>query len=292
LRFGSIPVMTELQLIHRGKVRDVYTYGQDLLLVASDRLSAFDVILPDLIPGKGVTLTQMSRYWFEALPKSIPNHVISFAVPADLNKPEWEGRVTRCRRTQPMMIECVVRGYLAGSAWIDYQKSGCVQGFVLPKGLRESERLPEPLFTPSTKAQEGHDEPLTEPQARSLVGDANYELLRGHSLHIYRWAHEHALKNGIIIADTKFEFGQVAQEVFLIDELLTPDSSRFWPAQHYEPGRGQASFDKQYVRDYLLGLKDWNRQPPGPSLPKEIILGTQAKYAEAYEKITGMKISW
>jgi phosphoribosylaminoimidazole-succinocarboxamide synthase len=283
--------MPELELIHRGKVREVYSYGSDLLLVASDRISAFDVILPDPIPGKGTTLTQMSRYWFEALPQSIPHHVISFEVPAGLDKPEWKGRITHCRRTKPMIIECVVRGYLAGSGWNDYRKTGKVQGFDLPSGLRESDRLPEALFTPSTKAQEGHDEPLTEIQARQVVGDSTYEVLKERSLQIYRWAHEHALKRGIIIADTKFEFGAVGDEVLLIDELLTPDSSRFWPAEAYEPGRGQTSFDKQYVRDYLLGLKDWNRQPPGPPLPPEIIRGTQAKYLEAYEKITGQKLS-
>jgi len=287
-----MPWMSELELIHRGKVRDVYAYGSDLLLVASDRLSAFDVILPDPIPGKGINLTQMSRYWFEALHVSIPSHVLSFEVPVGLEKPEWKGRITHCRRTKPMAIECVVRGYLAGSGWNNYQKTGKVQGFALPVGMKESERLPEALFTPSTKAQEGHDEPLTEEGARQLVGDAMYELLKERSLRIYRWAHEHALERGIIIADTKFEFGMVGEEVLLIDELLTPDSSRFWPTENYGPGRGQASFDKQYVRDYLLGLKDWNRQPPGPVLPADIIRGTQAKYLEAYEKITGKKLDW
>ncbi|MDZ4787746.1 MAG: phosphoribosylaminoimidazolesuccinocarboxamide synthase [Blastochloris sp.] len=282
--------MSDVTLVHSGKVRDVYAYGKDLLLVASDRISAFDVILPDLIPQKGITLTQISRYWFSELPETIQSHVISFEVPEDLNKPEWCGRITHCHRTLPMTIECVVRGYLTGSAWKEYQQTGCVQGFNLPKGLRESEQLPQPLFTPSTKAQEGHDEPLTENEARDVVGDDAYELLREQSLTIYAWAHKHALERGIIIADTKFEFGRLGDDLILIDELLTPDSSRFWPASDYAVGRAQASFDKQYVRDYLLGLTDWNRQAPGPSLPQEIIEGTQAKYLEAYERVTGEKL--
>ncbi|NJK92816.1 MAG: phosphoribosylaminoimidazolesuccinocarboxamide synthase [Blastochloris sp.] len=286
--------MAEPRLIHSGKVRDVYAYGEELLLVASDRLSAFDVILPDLIPGKGIALTQMSRYWFEALSDEMAHHVISFELTDELKetKPEWKGRTTRCRRSEPMPMECVVRGYLAGSGWKDYEQSGSVQGHALPLGMKESDRLPEPLFTPSTKAKEGHDEPLTEEQARRLVGDRDYELLRDRSLWIYRWAHERARERGIIIADTKFEFGRCGAEILLIDELLTPDSSRFWPLDDYEPGRAQASYDKQYVRDYLLGLKDWNRQPPGPSLSAELIAGTQARYGEAYERITGGRVWW
>lgn len=278
----------ELELIHRGKVREVYAYQGEILLVASDRISAFDVILPDPIPQKGAILTALSQYWFERLPAKIPSHVISFQVPSGLDQPSWAGRVTRCRRTQPMPIECVVRGYLAGSGWKDYLRTGCVQGYELPTGMAESERLPQPLFTPSTKAQEGHDMPLTESQARAMVGDLTYEVLRDRSLEIYAWAHAHALEKGIIIADTKFEFGQVGDEILLIDELLTPDSSRFWPLAQYEGGRGQASFDKQFVRDYLLSLPDWNQQEPGPRLPESIITGTKNKYVEAYECLTGM----
>jgi phosphoribosylaminoimidazole-succinocarboxamide synthase len=284
--------MPEPVLIHSGKVRDVYAYGEELLLIASDRISAFDVIMPDPIPGKGITLTQMSRYWFEALPSSIPHHALSFIAPAELAREDWQGRCTRCRKTRPMTIECVVRGYLAGSGWNDYQKTGSLQGFKLPPGMQEAERLPQPLFTPSTKAQEGHDEPLTEAQARQVVGDQVYEVLRSRSLEIYQWAHQHALKQGIIIADTKFEFGAIGDEIILIDELLTPDSSRFWPAEAYQPGKNQPSFDKQFVRDYLLTLKDWNRQAPGPALPSEILSGTRQKYLEAYEKITGQAASW
>lgn len=284
--------MPEPELIHRGKVREVYAWKDQLLLVASDRISAFDVILPDPIPEKGIALTQMSKYWFDRLPEDIVHHVISFDVPEGIDRPEWKGRITCCRRTQPMPIECVVRGYLAGSGWNDYKKTGKLQGFDLPAGMKESDKLPQPLFTPSTKAQEGHDEPLTEAQAREIVGDATYELLRDRSIRIYQWAHDQALKEGIIIADTKFEFGSCDDGVLLIDEILTPDSSRFWPQDLYQPGQGQPSFDKQYVRDYLLSLKDWDRQPPGPTLPPEVIAETRRKYLEAYERITGSPLQF
>jgi phosphoribosylaminoimidazole-succinocarboxamide synthase len=280
--------MTEPELIHQGKVRDVYRWQEYILLVASDRISAFDVILPTPIPGKGVVLTQLSRFWFERFASTTPHHAVGYTLPPDLMPEAWAGRLTVCRRATTVPLECVVRGYLAGSAWTDYQTTGAVQGFRLPSGLRESERLPEPLFTPSTKAAEGHDEPLTEAEARRHVGDALYETLRQRSLDLYRQASTLAETRGLIIADTKFEFGHTPEgELILIDECLTPDSSRFWPADRYAPGGPQPSFDKQFVRDYLLGLTWWNRQPPGPELPAEIVQGTRAKYLEAYERLTG-----
>jgi phosphoribosylaminoimidazole-succinocarboxamide synthase len=284
--------MPEPILLHQGKVRDVYAYGDQLLLVATDRISAFDVVLPNPIPGKGVALTQLSRFWFEQLPQQIPSHVVSFEVPEGLDRPEWRNRVTVCRRARPVPMECVVRGYLSGSGWNDYKKTGMVQGLGLPAGLQESSRLPEPIFTPTTKAAAGHDEPLTAGQAVELVGEKLYAQLKELSLGIYCWAHEFALQRGIIIADTKFEFGRFGDGIILIDEILTPDSSRFWPAANYEPGKGQPSFDKQFVRDYLLGLEDWNRQPPGPELPPNIIKGTQDKYCEVYARLTGKDLEF
>jgi len=275
------------QLIHQGKVRDVYSHGEHLLLVATDRLSAFDVVLPDPIPDKGITLTQLSRFWFQRLPKEVNSHIVSFDVPADLSRPEWVNRITVCRRAQPIPLECVVRGYLAGSGWVDYQKTGTVQGITLPHGLLESSLLTDPIFTPTTKAQAGHDQPLTEAEASALVGPDLYFQLRELSIAIYCWAHAYALEHGILIADTKLEFGWIDGKITLIDELLTPDSSRFWPKDQYQPGRSQPSFDKQFVRDYLSSLKDWNRQPPGPRLPPDIIQGTRDKYLEAFRRLTG-----
>ena len=285
--------MSELVLLHQGKVRDVYAYGEQLLLVATDRISAFDVILPNPIPGKGVALTQLSRFWFEQLPQQIPSHAVSFEVPEGIDRPEWKNRITVCKRAKTVPMECIVRGYLSGSGWNDYQKTGTVQGIKLPAGLQESARLAEPIFTPTTKAAAGHDEPLTVDQAIELVGEQLYMQLKELSLGIYCWAHEFALQHGIIIADTKFEFGHDANGgLMLIDEILTPDSSRFWPAANYEPGKGQPSFDKQFVRDYLLGLKNWDRQPPGPELPADIIKGTQDKYFEAYARLSGKDLEW
>lgn len=278
------------EFLHQGKVRDIYAWGNDLLLVASDRISAFDVVLPTAIPGKGVALTQLSKFWFSKFDGEIIHHVISFDLPKGLKKPEWKNRVTHCKKARVIPMECVVRGYLAGSGWNDYKKTGTVQGRELPKGLKQCEKLPEPMFTPTTKAASGHDEPLTPKSGRELIGVDLYEELKEKSLRIYKFAHDYAALKGIIIADTKFEFGMVDGRVTLIDELLTPDSSRFWPMDHYEPGKDQPSFDKQYVRNYLLGLKDWNKQPPGPKLPKEIVQGTQEKYREAYEKLTGEKL--
>ncbi|MFQ3671112.1 MAG: phosphoribosylaminoimidazolesuccinocarboxamide synthase [Verrucomicrobiia bacterium] len=275
------------RLLHQGKVRDVYGWGEDLLLVASDRISAFDVVLPDLVPGKGVALTQISKFWFERLPAEVPHHVIGFGLPPGLDCPEWEGRTTWCRRAEPVPLECVVRGYLAGSAWKEYQETGRVQGRVLPSGLRESERLEEPLFTPTTKAAVGHDQPLTEVEARAQVGDGLFERLRELSLRIYREGAAYAASRGLLIADTKLEFGWIGGDLVLIDELLTPDSSRFWPMEGYAPGRSQPSYDKQFVRDYLMGLKDWDRRPPGPRLPAEIIRGTQERYEMARRLLVG-----
>ncbi|GAB4245032.1 MAG: phosphoribosylaminoimidazolesuccinocarboxamide synthase [Candidatus Methylacidiphilales bacterium] len=275
-------------LLHQGKVRGVYAWGSDLLLVASDRISAFDVILPDPIPGKGIALTQISRFWFERLPPDLPHHVIAFDLPPGLDRPDWEGRTTWCRRAQPFPLECIVRGYLAGSAWAEYQRTGSVQGIPLPSGLRESEQLPKPIFTPTTKAAAGHDQPLTETQARALVGDDAFDQLRSLSLRLYTDGAAYAASRGIIIADTKFEFGRINHDIILIDELLTPDSSRFWPLDGYQPGRSQPSYDKQFVRDYLLSLKDWNRQPPGPRLPADIIRGTQERYEAARRLLTGV----
>ncbi|MDX6766714.1 MAG: phosphoribosylaminoimidazolesuccinocarboxamide synthase [Candidatus Methylacidiphilales bacterium] len=285
--------MPEPVRIHQGKVRDVYRWEDRILLVASDRISAFDVILPTTIPGKGAILTQLSRFWFDRFQNRVPHHVIGYELPEEIMPNAWHHRLTVCRQAKTVPMECVVRGYLSGSGWKDYQQSGRIQGLTLPAGLVESERLPEPLFTPTTKAAAGHDQPLTETEARNLVGDELYHTLRDRSLALYQDAHAYAIERGIIIADTKFEFGHTPEgELLLIDECLTPDSSRFWPLLNYQPGRSQPSFDKQFVRDYLLTLKDWNQQPPGPDLPREIVSGTQAKYREAFAILTGRPLDF
>jgi phosphoribosylaminoimidazole-succinocarboxamide synthase len=283
-----------LKLRGRGKVRDIYEVGDDrLLIVATDRLSAFDVVLPTPIPDKGRVLTQLSLFWFEKLADVVPHHVISadhfggeLAPYADL----LEGRGMLVRRTEPAPIECVVRGYISGSGWKDYQKTGGICGIALPKGLRESDRLPEPIFTPSTKAPTGHDENISFDETVSRIGLPLAEKLRDTSLTLYRRAVEHAAARGIIIADTKFEFGLLGKELIWIDEALTPDSSRFWPADEYEPGKAQPSFDKQYVRDYLERI-GWNKLPPGPELPADVVTGTTNKYRESYQRITGHALS-
>ena len=283
-----------LKLRGRGKVRDIYEVGDDrLLIVATDRLSAFDVVLPTPIPDKGRVLTQLSLFWFEKLADVVPHHVISadhfggeLAPYADL----LEGRGMLVRRTEPAPIECVVRGYISGSGWKDYQKTGGICGIALPKGLRESDRLPEPIFTPSTKATTGHDENISFDETVSHIGLPLAEKLRDTSLTLYRRAVEHAAARGIIIADTKFEFGLLGKELIWIDEALTPDSSRFWPADEYEPGKAQPSFDKQYVRDYLERI-GWNKLPPGPELPADVVTGTTNKYRESYQRITGHALS-
>ena len=279
-------------LRNRGKVRDLYDVGDSLLIVATDRLSAFDVVLPTPIPDKGRVLTQLSMFWFNLLRDVIPNHVITatdFTGVLAPHKNILEGRAMLCRKTEPIPIECVVRGYLAGSGWKDYQKTGNVCGVALPKGMRESDALPEPIFTPSTKATTGHDENISFDETTRRVGRPLAERLRAATLEIYRQAADYAAARGIIIADTKLEFGLVGDDLVWIDEALTPDSSRFWPADGYAPGRSQPSFDKQYVRDYLERI-GWNKQPPGPELPADVVAATQAKYREAYRLLTGHEL--
>src|SRR5580704_15054477 len=278
-----------LNLRARGKVRDIYELGDQLLIVATDRLSAFDVVLPTPIPDKGRVLTQLSLYWFEKLASLVPNHVISASNFSGALAPyadALKGRAMLVRRTEPVPIECVVRGYISGSGWKDYQKTGSICGISLPAGLRESDRLPEPIFTPSTKATTGHDENISFDETVARIGRPLAEKLRDTSLAIYKSAAEFASARGIIIADTKFEFGLIGDELIWIDEALTPDSSRFWPANEYVPGRTQPSFDKQYVRDYLEKI-GWDKQPPAPSLPPDVVAATTDKYREAYQRVTG-----
>ena len=281
----------------RGKVRDIYDLGDKLLIVASDRLSAFDVVLPTGIPDKGRVLTQVSLFWFELLRDIIPNHVLSateFPAPFDVYKDELAGRSMVVRKTRPLPIECVVRGYVSGSGWKDYRVTGKTCGIDLPNGLVESDRLPEPIFTPATKAETGHDENISFEQAATMIGRELAEKVRDISLTIYKRAAQYAEPRGVILADTKFEFGLLKNasgedELIWIDEALTPDSSRFWPAAHYEPGGPQPSFDKQFVRDYLERIQ-WSKTPPGPELPPEIVALTSAKYREAYRILTGHEL--
>jgi phosphoribosylaminoimidazole-succinocarboxamide synthase len=280
--------LAELKLHSQGKVREMYEVGDDLLMVASDRISAYDVILPDPILDKGAVLTQMSIFWFDLLADVCPNHFLSADVP-----PEVAGRAIRVRRLDMYPVECVVRGYLSGSGWREYRSTGEVCGIALGAGLRESDRLPEPIFTPATKAEIGeHDENIDFERAARMVGDRGLmEHLRDASVELYRRAADHAAERGIILADTKFEFGaHPGAEVVLADEVLTPDSSRFWPADEYEPGRAQRSFDKQYVRDYL-DSSGWDHVPPAPRLPDEVIANTRARYVEAYERLSGRRFS-
>jgi phosphoribosylaminoimidazole-succinocarboxamide synthase len=276
----------------RGKVRDIYDLGDKLLIVATDRLSAFDVILPTPIPDKGRVLTQLSLFWFNLLSDVIPNHVMSstdFPAPFDKFHDELAGRSMVVRKTQPLPIECVVRGYVSGSGWKDYRVTGKICGIPLPTGLRESDRLPEPMFTPATKATSGHDENISYEQAASLIGNVLAERVRAVSLELYGRAAAYAEPRGIILADTKFEFGLLHNELIWIDEALTPDSSRFWPARLYSPGGPQASFDKQFVRDYLERIQ-WPKTPPGPELPSEVVEATRAKYREAYRILVGHEL--
>jgi phosphoribosylaminoimidazole-succinocarboxamide synthase len=284
--------MEGVPLKARGKVRDIYDLGEHLLIVATDRLSAFDVILPDPIPDKGKILTQISLYWFQAMADLTPNHLVAHRVedfPASL-KPfadQLEGRSMLVKKCQPLAIEAIVRGYLAGSGWADYKKTGQVCGHTLPSGLRESDRLEEPLFTPSTKADLGdHDLNISLAEAEKIVGAETARQVASRAIAIYKRAREMAAKAGIIIADTKFEFGLLGDQLLLIDEVLTPDSSRFWPADEYEPGRSQNSFDKQYVRDWLESV-GFNKKPPAPRLPAEVIAGTRARYLEALTRLSG-----
>ena len=276
----------------RGKVRDIYDLGGQLLIVATDRLSAFDVILPTPIPDKGRVLTQLSLLWFQLLKEVIPNHVLSaieFPPPFDKFKDELTGRSMIVRKTQPLPIECVVRGYVSGSGWKDYRTTGKICGLQLPAGLRESERLPEPIFTPATKAATGHDENISFEYAASLIGRELAEKVRGVSLELYRRAAAYAEPRGVILADTKFEFGLLNNQLIWIDEALTPDSSRFWSAAQYSPGGPQASFDKQFVRDYLERMQ-WPKTPPGPELPPEVVEATRGKYREAYRILAGREL--
>jgi phosphoribosylaminoimidazole-succinocarboxamide synthase len=279
--------LNELELHSSGKVREIYEDGEELIMVASDRISAYDVILPDPIPDKGKVLTQMSIFWFETTGGIVPNHFLDEDVPA-----EAAGRGIRVQKLEMYPVECVVRGYITGSGWKEYKASQSVCGIELPAGLQESEKLPEPIFTPATKADVGdHDENIDFDRAVETVGSrALMEELRRVSIELYEHAAAHALERGIILADTKFEFGaSPGAEVVLGDEVLTPDSSRFWPADEYEPGRSQSSFDKQYVRDWL-DEQGWDHSPPAPRLPEEVIEGTTAKYREAYERITGREL--
>jgi len=276
----------------RGKVRDIYDVGDKLLIVATDRLSAFDVVMPTPIPDKGRVLTQLSLFWFDKLHDVIPNHVLSateFPAPFDQYADALAGRSMIVRKTQPLSIECVARGYLSGSGWKEYQSSGKVCGVPLPAGLRESDQLPEPIFTPATKAASGHDENISFERAAEIVGQSLAEKIRSVTLEIYRRAAAYAAPRGILLADTKFEFGLLNGELLWIDEALTPDSSRFWPAAQYKPGGPQPSFDKQYVRDYLERLR-WPKTPPGPELPPEVVAGTRAKYREAYRILVGREL--
>ncbi len=279
----------ELKLRGRGKVRDIYEVGDKLLIVATDRLSAFDAVLPTPIPDKGRVLTQLSLFWFDKLADVVPHHVISadnFSGDLASHAAVLEGRAMLVRCTDPVPIECVVRGYLVGSGWKDYQKTGGICGIPLPSGLRESDRLPQPIFTPSTKATTGHDENISFDETVARIGGPLAEKLRDTSLTLYKRAAEHAASRGIIIADTKFEFGLLGDQLIWIDEALTPDSSRFWPADQYAPGKAQPSFDKQYVRDYLEKI-GWNKQPPAPALPPDVVAATRDKYRESYQRITG-----
>ena len=280
----------KLKFLNRGKVRDLYAVKDSLLIVATDRISAFDVIMPNPIPGKGVILNKMSAFWFKQMEDIIGNHIISTDA-ADF-PPECapyfeslEGRSMLVKKATPLPVECIVRGYLSGSGWNDYRHSQSISGIKLPGGLKESCKLPQPLFTPTTKAPEGdHDAPITRSEMEDVIGSELTQKVIQKSLAIYERAASIALKAGIIIADTKMEFGLIGKELILIDELLTPDSSRFWPADEYEEGRAQRSFDKQFLRDYLLSLH-WNQKPPAPELPQDIIEKTRAKYQEAFSRL-------
>lgn len=278
-------------LLSRGKVRDIYDAGENLLIVTTDRVSAFDVVMNEGIPFKGIVLNQISRFWFEKMSPIVKNHVVATDVkdfPAPFNQypEELAGRSMLVRKANPFPVECIVRGYLAGSGWKEYKKSGTLHGSKLPEGLQNSSKLPEPVFTPSTKAETGHDENISFERMVEIVGTETAEFLRRVSLDIYRNGAEYALERGIIIADTKFEFGLLDGNIILIDEILTPDSSRFWPKDDYEPGRDQASLDKQILRNYLETL-DWDKNPPAPTLPQDLIDKISKKYLEIYEILTG-----
>jgi phosphoribosylaminoimidazole-succinocarboxamide synthase len=281
-----VTTLATLPLLATGKVREMYDLGDRILMVASDRISTYDVTHPTTIPDKGKVLTALSTFWFEQSGDIVPNHLVSLTedVPDEVR-----GRALAVHKLEMLPVECVVRGYITGSGWKDYQATGSVAGIALPEGLRESEQLPEPIFTPSTKADVGHDETIDFARAAEIVGDrAVMEELRDLSIALYSFAAEHAASRGVILADTKFEFGRDANGVLRVgDEVLTPDSSRFWPADGYEVGKAQPSFDKQYVRDWASGT-GWDKKPPAPAIPDDVVAGTRAKYVEAYEKVTGL----
>ena len=304
--------LQDIPFFKRGKVRDIYKIGDDLLIVASDRISAFDVVMPNGIPDKGKILTALSNFWFDFAKDLIKNHIIntdfdfmvSRAEKLKNHEKQLKGRSVLVKKTTPLPVECVVRGYLAGSGWKEYKKTGGISGIKLPEGLRQADKLPEPIFTPATKAVSGHDENITQNQAKDAAGEDVFNLIMEKSLSVYKKASDYALSKGIIIADTKFEFGkadtviarklvpegdeatkQSHNEIILIDEILTPDSSRFWPKDTYSPGKSQPSFDKQFVRDYLETL-DWDKNPPGPELPEDIVNKTQQKYYQALSMLT------
>jgi phosphoribosylaminoimidazole-succinocarboxamide synthase len=285
----------DIRLLKRGKVRDIYDLGDKLLMIATDRISAFDVVMPDPIPDKGKILSKISLFWFYAIKPIVDNHLISSSVdeyPSECRKygNELEGRSMLVKKAEPLPIECVVRGYLSGSGWSGYQENGEVCGIKLPKGLKESDRLPVPLFTPSTKEEVGtHDVNIDFDEAAKRIGRKLAEKVRDLSISIYLKGSELAAQKGIIIADTKFEFGLIGNNIIIIDEVLTPDSSRFWPRDSYRPGGPQLSFDKQYLRDYLISVK-WNRKPPAPPLPGDVVNNTRSKYMEALKRLTGSEL--
>lgn len=287
--------LSDVTFLGRGKVRDLYQVDDRLLIVATDRISAFDFVLGSGIPDKGRVLTQLSVFWFEFLKPVTPTHFITADLsdyPPALQKQHAElaGRSMLVQRTEPLPVECVARGYLSGSGWKDYQKTGAICGIKLPPGLRESEQLPEPIFTPATKATSGHDENISFDEVVRTVGGQRAEELQARTLRIYQKASEYARTRGLILADTKFEFGLLGEELQLIDEVLTPDSSRFWGVDDYQPGRSQPAFDKQFVRDYLES-SGWNKQPPAPALPAEVVQATRKRYLEAYKRLTGRELS-
>ncbi|MBI3123199.1 MAG: phosphoribosylaminoimidazolesuccinocarboxamide synthase [Ignavibacteriales bacterium] len=288
--------LPDLKLFKQGKVRDVYDIGEYYLIVSSDRLSAFDVIMNDGIPNKGKVLNQISCFWFDHMKELVENHLVSANVDdypevCKQHRAIISGRSMLVKKAELIPIECIVRGYISGTGWNDYKKSGNICGIELPKGLVESEKLPEPIFTPSTKAEVGvHDENINEAQAVNIIGKDAFEFIKKTAINIYKKASEFALTKGIIIADTKMEFGYFDGKIILIDELLTPDSSRFWPLAEYEKGRAQNSYDKQYVRDYLLSI-NFNKRPPAPALPEDVILNTAKKYDEALFKLTGETVA-
>lgn len=297
--FGTWPTpistihLPGIRRIHHGKVREIFSVDDRLLLVATDRLSAFDVVLPDSIPGKGHVLNQLSTFWFKRLEedKIVDHHLITAQAEEypEILRPfqdSLKGRSMLVRNCRPLPVECVVRGYLAGSGWKEYREKGSVCGISLPSGLRESDPLPEPIFTPSTKAIEGHDENISFQQVVAQLGLEMAERVRNLSLKIYKWACDYAYGRGIIVCDTKFEFGIADDRLYLIDEVLTPDSSRFWPSHQYQPGRSQPSFDKQYIRDFLESMH-WDKTPPAPPLPESVIRATSERYLEAYRRLTG-----